>query len=715
MKHATIIFWLISQVLTLYIWAQSPLNSPVEAQLICPNTSIQAGKPFWVGVHLHIKDPWHVYWQNPGNIGLPPSIHWSLPEGFDVSDIFWSTPEKFEDLGATTYGYKEDVLLLVKMYPPASLHTQEASIKANVSWLACDELCIPGNAQLSLSLPIEATEKAGPDAPPFEETIAKLPSANPHWDVKVTYDSQAVEIIAHYLGDTLDLKDIYFFPNHEWLLAEPSQQANIKGNEVTLKLPINPESNEGEAPNQAIETVKGILKLSRQEGGRIIHEAIQVTVHAKPAILSSAPSQHQEAPPPAKLGYFFQALGFAFLGGLILNLMPCVFPVIGLKIMHLTKQAKEDPIHIKLHGLVFSTGILITFIALASLLIAFKEAGTQVGWGYQLQSPSFVTFLILLFFVLSLNFFGFFEWGYFLVGTGYRLEEKSGIWGSLFAGILATIVATPCTGPFMGVALGFALAQPPVQSLAIFSGLALGMASPYILLAFNPGWVRFLPKPGRWTLIIRQALAFPLLASVIWLIWVLGKQSSMDIAVGILFSLLLVTVGIWILHTFANKSYKPLIQLTSILFAIVLIIAGVTNAFALANKDRHSEEETSSWHWTAYSDETLNALLNDKHPVFIDFTAAWCLTCQTNKYTTLQHAEVIEAFRQKGVVTLLADWTHQDPEITEALTRYGRSGVPLYVFYPRGQTVNPVILPAILTPQIVLKILSQTQDLEEIH
>lgn len=719
MKHFIAFLLFISPFVALICKAQNNAPSPVEAQLLSPTTGIEPSTPFWVGIYLKIEDNWHVYWKNPGNIGVPPSIEWELPEGFDVSDMFWLAPKKFQDLGVTTYGYNDHALLLVKIYPPLSLQEEELEIKAKVKWLACEELCIPGEATLNIKLPIQANPTPSLFAPLFEDALLKLPTANRLWQLTAEANTEAFHLKAHYLGeDTLIFKDAYFFPESPVFLAEPTQDIILRGNTVLIKLPIDTEARQEDFLLKAPESIKGVLELTREADGQILKETIQVM--APVATKVSAPSLGTTAQRPTsepnKFTPFMRALGFAFIGGLILNLMPCVFPVIGLKIMHLTKQAHEDPINIRVHGIVFSIGILIAFIALASLLIAFKALGNEVGWGFQLQSPVFVTFLILLFFTLGMNFLGLFDWGYFLVGIGHKLEEKPGIWGSFFSGVLASIVATPCTGPFMGVALGFALAQPPILALSIFMGLALGMASPYILLSINPAWIKILPKPGRWTLIIRQALAFPLLASVIWLIWVLGKQNGMDVAVGVLFSLLLLSSGIWILSTFAHKSYKPFIRLISGAFAALLIIVGILNALSLsAQKSTFSTQESVSWHWTPYTDATLNALLKDKQPVFIDFTAAWCITCQANKYTTLRDGKVIEAFRKKGVITLLADWTNQNPEITQALARYGRTGVPLYVFYPRGQTSAPMILPAVLTPQIILKALETTPDLEQIH
>lgn len=554
--------------------------SPVRAELISKVHEIQPGQTFLCGVLFKIDPGWHIYGQNPGDAGMPTSLAWTLPKGFEAGEIRWPRPHRFEFTSLVSFGYQDEVLLMVPIQAPASLPLdQPVTLNVRAEWLACKEACIPGNAMLHLTLPVKAQASENPQTKPlFEKYQKELAAA-------------------------------------ESVLTKES-------------------------------------------------------LHTRTFV------------------YLFSA----FVGGFLLNLMPCVFPVLSLKVLGFVRQAGEDKKKLRFHGLIFTGGVLVSFWVLTGLLLALRAAGNQLGWGFQLQSPLFVGFLALLLTGLALNLFGLFEMGQSLALLGGK--RLTGWTSSFFSGVLTTIVATPCTGPFMGSALAFGLTQSALISLLIFTSLALGLSLPYVLLAFYPAWLQLLPKPNAWMESFKQCMAFPLLSAALWLIWVLGQQTGVPGMTQGLTALLIASLGLWIYGRWggAFSRHPKLGRLLS-------VIALSTAIYLIFQLPEPGKAAPSLEH-EPFSAQRVETLLQEGRPVFINFTAAWCLTCQVNK-AVLKNEKVVQKFREKGIIYLVADWTNQDPAITEALKKYGRTGVPTYVLLAPGQP--PYLLPEVLTPSIVLQ------------
>jgi thiol:disulfide interchange protein DsbD len=504
-------------------------------------------------------------------------------------------------------------------------------------------------------------------------------------------------------GSRVNPEDVYFFAFEEAVI-EPSAPQPAAVQDGILKLTLTP-SSYAEGPTDEI---SGVLYSSSGFGAPVPGNAVEIEGVIGPAgpvalpVVGDATSQSAES---VSLPF---ALGLAFLGGLILNLMPCVFPVLSIKILSFVQQAGEDRRRILEHGLVFTLGVLASFWVLAGLLIALRAGGRQLGWGYQLQSPFFIILIAAVLFLLSLSLLGVFEIGGNLIGVGGG-KGGSGYGGSFFTGVLATIVATPCTAPFMGSALAYALTQTAVVSLGVFTTLGLGMAAPYLILSASPGLLRFLPRPGSWMETFKQFMAFPLLATLIWLTWVLGLQVGMDGLLRFLFGLLILGMAAWVFGRWNQPVKSVGVRIAAQLIAVGLLVTGIYVASAGTKMAAGAavpavEHDPEGIPWVEFSPDRLRELTDSGQPVFLDFTAAWCLTCKANELVTFRSEEVISAFRERGIVPMKADWTNRNPEITEALARFGRTGVPLYVYFA-GDGAEPVLLPQIINPGIVVSAL----------
>jgi thiol:disulfide interchange protein len=497
---------------TLCFAASSTSNSTGTIELVPAYTAFSPGKPLTIAVHMNLNPGWHTYAENPGDIGKPLTLKWTLPKGFTASAITFPPHKTFKTLGFTQYGYDKEVSFLATITPPTHLRKDQAvtlSVKAH--WLVCKETCIPKKAELDITLPISLKPEPNPA---FKHVSSSQP--------------------------------------------QPSRQALL-------------------------------------------------------------------------------AVGLAFIGGLLLNIMPCVLPVLSLKLLHLKRFSES---------LAYTLGILVSFWALASLLLVFKAAGKELGWGYQLQSPWIVGGLACLFLILALNLFGFFEIGLGATRLGQYTDKTKGLWGAFFTGVLATAVATPCTAPFMGAALGIALVQPAFIALLIFTSLGLGLAFPFLIIGAIPSWNRFLPKPGQWMNTAKKILGIPLLLTALWLAWVLAVQME------------------WI------------------------------------PKARPAVHQTQNITWQPFSEEALEKARKEGKAVFVDISAAWCLTCQVNEKTTFVDKDVVKAFRNRSIVAFKADWTTQDPTITRFMHSFNRNGVPVYIYYPKGKEGN--VLSEFLTPKSLL-------------
>ena len=663
----------------------------VKAELLADTSAIVPGKAFTVGLLLRMAPGWHTYWKFSGDAGLPTELKWKLPQGWKIDEIQWSIPLKTIDPGdIETYGYENEVLLMQEITPPSKIDESSVKLSAEANWLVCEKICIPGGETLQLELPISTTSQ-----PANTELFARyrrlLPQNWPGADAATTEWSRA--------GSDLRLKvasvalanypavDFFPLPEQGTVVGHPTVESRNK-NQILFRIPI-------ESSGKSMSAMAGLVVFSQQPNGDD-RAAWQIT---PPSIVSAA---H-----PVPVRGIFTFLLFGFLGGIILNLMPCVLPVISLKIFGFIQQAGQSRQKILRSGIAFALGIFAWFIALALLLIALKAVGRDVTWGgFQFTNAYFVLALSVIVLVFALNLFGVFEISLpqsMTRGLLSTTERKDDL-GSFFQGVFATVLATPCTAPFLGTALGFAFSQSPAIILAMFVAIAAGMSAPYLLLSAQPAWLRFLPKPGSWMMHVKQFMGFLLLATLLFLLYVLGAQRGLEGAIWASSFLLVISVACWIKGAFvvptasaAKRSVAVVLMLVLVLASGVYFIGDKFYSASVAAADSRLRGD-----WQAFAPDRLQAELEQGHPVFVDFTAAWCLTCKFNEANVLESQEVREAFQRRGVVKLRADWTNGDPVITKLLQQFGRPGVPLYVLYP-GKSEEPIVFPELLTKSMVLE------------
>lgn len=668
----------------------------VKASLVAETTETAPAATLWVDLRLEIKPGWHVYWQNPGDSGLPTAIDWSLPQGFSAGHILWPVPEHFVQNGIGNYGYAGAADLLVPITASKDLTAgQSALLRAEASWLACADICIPGSAKLSLSVPIAAQPPA-PDltvAPFFAAARRQLPLPAPFetlfrpgaHNYRLLIPASAVAGLHRPTG--------MFFPLDGSLIdaaAEPVIDHQADGLEIVLPKAAAPTATKA-VPVPA--TLDGVLTLRGEDGAE---RAFQISANPAAAL-------------PVETGLiWWQALLLAFLGGVVLNAMPCVFPILSLKLLSLAKQAQGHRSGQLGHGLAYTAGVLLSFAALGGALLALRTGGQAIGWGFQLQSPIFVAALAYVLFVMGLSLSGVVAFGGSLASTGGWFASRSGLAGTFFTGVLATIVATPCTAPFMGAALGFALIAPAPVAIGIFLALGLGLAAPYLAAALCPGWQRILPRPGAWTDFVKQLLAFPLYGTVAWLLWVLIQETGPDEALGALFGLVLIAFAVWIYGR--TRLAAPLgrslgIGLAAAGSAAAIFLAASLPAAGGAAVPANAAAQ-AGLRYEPFTRQRLSALEAEGKPVFVNLTASWCVTCLINERVALDSDAVRHAFAERGIIPLKGDWTSQNPEITEFLQQFGRSGVPLYLLYT-GRS-EPIVLPQILTVASVLDALGKS-------
>ena len=680
--------------------AAAPVKTPhVEAELVARNRAFQPGQPVEVALRLKIIDHWHTYWRNPGDSGLPTRLTWSLPAGFSAAAIEWPYPKKLPLGPLMNFGYESEVLHLVTLQTPANIKIGETvPLNAKAEWLVCSDVCIPESADVSISLPSVGSTPL-PDArwvEAFAKARAALPGKLENWttSAKIVDGKLAIDFSPPG-GTVVSIADATFFPLREELIANAGIQVLSKtGSGFRLSIPT------ADPVNASINSVDGVLVSANGWGsthaGRAVAFSAPLTISnaaSAPVGISAEGGGTISSSDPMGL---FAALLFALAGGLLLNLMPCVFPVLGIKVMSFARHAQSDPALLRKQGFAFLSGVLVSFWMLAALLIGLRSAGESIGWGFQLQSPLFVTLLATLFMLMALNLSGVFEVGLRLQTAAGNLEPRGRgtLVDAFFSGVLATVVATPCTAPLMGAALGYTLSQPAMLSILVFTAIALGMALPILTLSLVPQWLRYLPKPGAWMITFRQLLAFPLFATVAWLTWVLGSQIGNDGAAKLLFGLVIVALAAWLYGHWQVS--RPL---RAMLAASLIALCGLAIAWPDASRTGVPAARIEDG-WTPFSTQKIAELRSQHKPVFVDFTATWCITCQVNKRVALNQESVIQRFKELDIVRMKADWTVKDAEITQTLASFGRNGVPLYVFYPAHG--EPRILPEVLTPAIVL-------------
>lgn len=669
-------------------------HAQVKASLVAAETSIQPGRAFTVALRLQHEPHWHTYWIYPGT-GVPTEITWQLPPGWKAGEIEWPTPHIVKDGSGNIAGngYENDTLLPVTITPPADLKPGETiTLKAKAEWLMCKEVCKPGSADLSLTLPISADKPKNNDA--TRAAFAAIPTPAPADGFTLTATRSAKTISLSIAGArAASLKNPHAFTSDALVQYDLPQPAKTSGDQITLTLPVSP-SYDGKG-----EKLTGVLAYTNDSNAtRGLILDVPITNNGPAAAGASANGSSAAGTTNSSAGSLAGTLALAFVGGLILNLMPCVFPVLGIKILGFVNQAGADRRKVTLHGIAFTSGVLSSFWSLAGLLAALRAGGSQLGWGFQLQSPLFVFILAAVMLVFALSLSGVFEFGLRATGVGANLQSKSGYSGSFFTGILATVVATPCSAPFLAPALGAALALPVIESFAVFTAIAVGLSLPYLLLSIFPAAIKVLPRPGMWMETFKQFMAFPLYATVAFLIWVLAGQSSKDgqeyTLLYVLLGLTLIALATWWYGRYNAPGAKPARARLGLIGGLVLFAAGAAIGWPRA-------AAPTDLVWQKWSPEAVAKLQTEGKTVYVDFTARWCFTCQTNKAAVFGSSDVKKFIHDKNVVLLKADWTNQDPQITAELAKYNRSAVPFNLIY-KPASPEPKILPELLTPGIVL-------------
>lgn len=701
-------------LLASFSWAASVKSVHSEWELIAENDGFAAGETQTIGIHINLDSHWHLYWENAGDSGYGVTVEWTLPEGFIAGDLQLPAPEWLEMFQLVSYIYKDEVILLVDITAPDNLEAGKViELGAYVDFLACDESCIPGDAELTLAT--KTVERSSPSSSQsvIQKARASLPKVIEGWKTAVVDNGEsfALTLVASE-GVSLNNASLTYFSADGWAATSGPRVSVGEGRVFTMLLPKSEN-----VPEENTDRFRGVLVSDDKDLFHAYEIDVPFSTNEDVAgLVESVGGQIANTDLASTNNDFnpfegvtlLSAVFYAAIGGLILNLMPCVFPVISIKILGFVQQAGEDKSKIKKHGLVFALGVLVSFWVLSGLLLGLIAAGEQIGWGFQLQSPLFIAGLTSIIFILGLNLSGLFEMGESLVGVGSDLQAKSGYSGSFFSGVLATVVATPCTAPFMGNALAYALTIPAASAMLIFTSLALGMALPYILLSFFPVLLKYLPRPGAWMETFKKALAFLLYATAAWLAWVFGSQVGVNGMAGLIFGLVIVAMGVWIWGAWGNlvKPKKTRI-IAGIVAALVLGVGGYMQWVAaqqLPPEASYASEGTphdnSKIAWQKWSPEKVEQLVSEGKTVYVDFTANWCLTCQVNKKVAFSDKDVIAYFNDNNIVPLKGDWTRRDAIIKAELQKFGRTGVPTNIIYRPGR-VN-TLLPEVLTPGVVL-------------
>ena len=692
-----------SVVTTPYVRAELLAHAP---QGVAP------GQPLWLGLSITHQPDWHTYWKNPGDSGLPTELTWTLPAGLDAGEIAWPLPKKIPIGTLANYGYEGTVLLPVPVtvastFAPGPL-AQTVTVHLKASWLVCRKECIPEEGEFTLALPVRSTtavDSAAFDAAARAQPrplMGSLQGVRP--DSHVQVDGQTLSFSVQGLPVALRGKTLALFPETPDVINNAAAGTQSWNGAVwTAQFPLAEQR--GDSPS-----VMPVVLAADGQGYRAELKVLgqwpaqAAAASVSPALAAALAANAAQAPAPlagtgASSVTLVAALLGALLGGLILNLMPCVFPVLAIKVVGFTQHAQNRQAH-RVSGIAYTAGVVLSFMALGALMLGLRAAGESVGWGFQLQSPAVVAGLAALFTLIALNLAGVFEFRNFLPSSVASLQAHHPVADSFLTGVLAVAVASPCTAPFMGASLGLTATLPASQALAVFAALGLGLALPYLAASFVPAVARALPRPGAWMDQFRKLMAFPMLATVVWLVWVLGQQSGIDGAGALLILLVGLAWVVWALSLPGRAGRWMTVVSVAVMALLVWAFAPqVTTLAATPQSTVSTPGAGTGTGWQPWAPGMAEQIVSSGRPVFVDFTAAWCVTCQYNKKTTLANADVIADLQGKNVALLRADWTRRDPAITAALTALGRSGVPVYVFYRPGRP--PVVLTEVLSVQEV--------------
>lgn len=662
--------------------------SHLTVELVTETTSIAPNHDFLAGLHFVLDPGWHIYWINAGDAGEPPRVDWQLPAGITAGNFQFPAPERLPLGPLMDFGYQHEVLLPIPMRADATPRPgTNAILRGQLHFLVCSDRCIPGKADLEQTVPVTAQPgEINPATEPlFLAAERALPRALPA-GMSVQVQQTKNTFVIRVTGKSGAGAEFYPYDQNVIANAAP-QTVQPKPDGVWITV------DKAQGLQQVPARMHGLLKFP--DGTSYQFTSPITTGYAT-----------ERSVPIQGSGGLLRILGLAFLGGLILNLMPCVFPVLFIKGLALVQSSGHERQRMRAHGAMYALGILVSFWAIVALLLLLRAGGHHLGWGFQFQSPYFVACMALLFFFLGLSLAGQFEIGLSVTSVGGELAQRSGYSGSFFTGVLATVVATPCTAPFMGAAIGFALSQSALITFAVFTLLALGLAAPYVLLTLQPAWIRLLPKPGAWMEYLKQAVSIPIFIAVIWMVWVFAQVAGNNGVAALLAGMLLTAVAGWVLGRWPAK-------LVSTSAAVVLLAGAIAlpcfAATTIPVRTASSSDAAQTTAWQVFSPQRLAALRAQGKPVFVDFSAAWCLSCQVNERVVLDRPDVEEAFRKAGVVMMRADWTNHDDTITAALAKLGRSGVPTYVLYPAQPQSSPTLLPEVLTAGIVMDALKNIQ------
>jgi DsbC/DsbD-like thiol-disulfide interchange protein/cytochrome c biogenesis protein CcdA len=677
----------------------------VRAELLAhAPDGVAPGNTVWLGLEFRHAPHWHTYWKNPGDSGLPTTMTWTLPAGLVAGEIDWPAPRRLPLPPLLNFGYEHTVLLPVPVTVSSSVAGDSLRVKLESDWLVCEVECIPQSGTFELDVPVRGTNE---HAAAFDRALAARPADVRGADALARVSTSALDFAIAGLPAAVRGREAVVFPEIAGVLDNPAPVAQRwDGDTMRVSWPLS--AQRSESPSR----LPLVLEF---DGGPTLR--VTAAVDGWPAgavpgdvgvVSSSVVAIPVGAPAPPELG-FLAALAFALLGGVILNLMPCVFPVLSLKVLALAQHA-DDARGRWTGAIAYTAGVVLSFLALAGLLIAARAGGEQLGWGFQLQAPGTLVALSALFTLIGLNLAGVFEVGSLLPSSIASLRSRDPTLDSFLTGVLAAAVASPCTAPFMGAALGAALTWPPAQSLAVFAALGLGVAAPYLVASAVPAVARLLPRPGRWMETFKIALAFPMFATVIWLTWVLGQQVGIDGAAALLAALLGLALAAWWWSRRPESGLARAVHTLALLAIAVGAFAWAAPFWRSGAPDPRSVAAADG-PWQPWTPETVAELRGAGRKVFVDFTAAWCVTCQYNKRTTLANERVLAAFAAERVASLRADWTSRDAVIAAELQRLGRSGVPVYVFYDGANA--PTLLSELPSVDEVLAVVSPSNHRQQ--